>query len=247
LAHAKIQRRILRLWKGAKNMKRLSNTPSGGAALRARLRLAFMVCLLGFSFGCTAVKLPSYTGQPVERYPNVQIKNGLAVATHPLTDKRESKNYFGLDLVSADILAIYVSVENRSPSSNFILLPERTSVRFGSDKEYAPFGSPRPKAGPKGGPDRYAVFATIFTVAAPLVFADEKQELDAGAINFHLFEEEFSPTTLAPAGQAWGFVYFQIPGLQKESRPCVFHFEGIETKSRAMVPYDFALEINRKE
>ena len=71
----------------------------------ASLWLALLIAILMCSAGCSAIKLPSYEMRPPNYYANVQVKNGLAVAIHPLIDKHECKKYFGVDLMSADILA----------------------------------------------------------------------------------------------------------------------------------------------
>ena len=46
-----------------------------------------------------------------------------------MTDKQEVEKYFGANLVSENILPVFVVVENRSESSSFLLSKDQISFR----------------------------------------------------------------------------------------------------------------------
>ena len=91
----------------------------------ARCVLGWLLVAVLLSEGCSTKKLPEHPTQPLSSYPYSEVKDGLTVAIQPLTNPQESERYFGTDLLSSGIFAVFVSAENRGSPSTFILLKER--------------------------------------------------------------------------------------------------------------------------
>ncbi|MFO0795298.1 MAG: hypothetical protein U0586_14705 [Candidatus Brocadiaceae bacterium] len=95
-----------------------------------RLKLVF-VCILSLTVlfnGCTTMRLPEHEGIPINQSKNSQMKDGLTVAIEPFTDEHEIKKYFSANLLNANILPVFVTAENRSTTSSFIVSKEQFSI-----------------------------------------------------------------------------------------------------------------------
>lgn len=218
-------------------------------------KLTISIIVLNFSTGCVPpVKLQPYNSQSIDLYKNAQNKNGLIVAAYPLVDEKESIKYFGFDLTSNNILAIYVSIENRNSFSRFTVCHDKSYLSFHDNERTLP-GSASPKSGNEG---RGLISASepLFFVApfmpatllvgAPMAFVGQKQWMDAQSIKFNFHEQELSSKTLPPQGKTQGFLYFQIQNIKNYFFTFTFHFEAIEMKTKELVEYDFPLLINQK-
>jgi hypothetical protein len=211
-----------------------------------------------------AVKLEKYTAMPANSYSNIQNKNGLALAVHPLINDKESEKYFGFDLISKNILAIFVAAENKNPLSSFIISADKFFMSCDEDEKIPPASS-----SPYSGNEAEAKAAKLFNaandiafgsvvgtlfvplapaallVATPLGISGEKQMLDSRAISFNFSEQEFVTRTLSPSGRAQGFFYFRVFFIRKESLNCVCQISVKDTITKEDLEYDFPLVINK--
>jgi hypothetical protein len=159
--------------------------------------------------GCT-LRLPDYPVRPASSYPNRFSQELVEVAIHPITNKAESNKYFGTDLVSRNVLAALIVVDNHSSSSlvldpahcQLVGLPDR------ADDEQLPG---------KTGAETVMVLSTV---AISLVggIIGTKMIADSENIKANIHARELRRQTLSPGESAQGFLYFRIPD-KREKRP----------------------------
>jgi hypothetical protein len=157
--------------------------------------------------GCSTVKMADFESKPFDKYTYSQIKDGLAIAIHPISNKEESKKYFGTDLLSANILALYVIVVNRESSTEFLLLKDRVSLRqsehlLGSASNSDSVGSP------EAGEDVIIVSAFFLF---PMIFVGAQMVTDAFEVKHNFIKKELRSATLSPNESTKGFLYFSLP------------------------------------
>ncbi len=89
--------------------------------------ICFLTTLL--QTGCTKMQIPDYPILPFEKYEyTISTLDGLNIAVHPIFDEEESSEYFATDLLSSNVLAMFVQIENNNPISSFIIYRDRISL-----------------------------------------------------------------------------------------------------------------------
>jgi len=194
--------------------------------------------LLALTYGCTTLQLPLYTSPPIDRYENVQVKGGLAVAVHPLVDEQEIKKYFGMNLLAAGILPVFVIGENRHASSSFLLLKEGISLTAAGVPDRPADGIDKPQSEANAKSVGYAALA--LGVNYVLVVIAAKRISDASVINLNFKAQEFHTRTLSPGQTAKGFVYFRLPEDGKLPKQSAVWLEALEAMSREAKRFKFS-------
>ncbi len=206
-----------------------------------------IVTLLALTSGCASTPkgLELYEPQSVDSYKNLQIKDGLAVAIHPILDGEESKKYFGADLPSDNIFPVYFVAENRHPSSKIVLFKSSIVLRTeqfeatrAPDKP-APAQVRRGNSGSAGLVELASFYPPILILALPFALASAVDRGSAQDITNHLRTQEFQSRTLAPGQVARGFLYFQLPTDAKLPGRWTIHLESLEVVSQKITRFEF--------
>src|ERR1017187_7148030 len=163
--------------------------------------------------GCTTMSVTPLTTGNADSYTQHEQKNGLVVGIHPMTDKREIKDMFKINLLDKGLLPILVVAENQSPAASFIIAKDKVSIL---NEANGTTSSSQRKKVTSGGGEALAItggilVATGSLVAAPLLFTGMQKASNASVIEFNLADKEFYSGTLGPGEKAQGFVYFQFP------------------------------------
>lgn len=170
------------------------------------------------------MKVTPLTTGSADSYTQHEQKNGVVVGIRPMTDKREIKNMFKVNLLNNGLLPVLVVAENKNPAASFIIASDKVSilneangttsssqrkkVTSGTGAALRDTGSVMVAAG--------ALAAPLLVVGAPLLFTGMQKASNASVIEFNLADKEFYTWTLGLGEKAQGFVYFQFP---KDSRP----------------------------
>lgn len=206
-------------------------------------RLGFaLLALAALCFtGCTTLQLPDFPNRSVEQQPHKAFQDGLAIGARPITDKNESKEYFGVDLLAADILAVAVTVENRSTDSGFILEKER--FRLGD----VAVGAGRSKG--KLGDETAALAlgtAGVALLSPMLIPLSAKMGSDARIIRHNFVTKELQATTINPGRAVQGFLYFPLPNQAASDNDFILHLEALELRTRQYKSVEIPLHLERK-
>lgn len=193
--------------------------------------------------GCSTLHLPDYEAQPINNYSNFQVKDGLTVAIHPLTGKEEVLKYFGTDLLSSNILPVFVIAENRSSSSSFILSKERSTMKAGQLE--VDFGTDSSKAASESGGETVQMVGVLL-ISLPLLFVGAKMISNATVIKHNFVVNELQMKTLSPGKVTHGFVYFQLPEERLVLDQWVIHLEALDLRSKDIKYFDIEFEWERR-
>jgi hypothetical protein len=204
-------------------------------------KITHIVVLLALVNGCTTLQLPLYTPQPIHRYNNVQVKDGLAVAVQPMLDVEENEKYFGTNLLALNILPAFVISENRHASSSFILLKDRISLSAG---QHAVAGSPD-KARSEATAEAIG-WTSVALISFPLATIAVKMMSDATVVNRNFKAQEFQTKTLSPGQSAQGFVYFQLPQGVKLPDQGTIRLEALEAINKEVARFEFTFSSEGK-
>jgi len=209
-----------------------------------------LVCSLAFVFalsGCTTKVIPVYQAKSVSAYKLNSTKNGLSIAVHPITDPKESEEYFGIDLIKSKILAVMVKAENAVGSSSKTLSPEnfsfdRKHIGQSSTKASDEFGESL--VGEGVGLAGVASLMIIPIVSLPLVFVGMKMTSDATEVRHNLERKAFRSKTLSAGKQTNGFMYFKLP--EKELGPdemWVIRINARDMKNKETINFEFNMDL----
>lgn len=212
------------------------------------MTLTCIVILVALTSGCASkpLAITLYKPQPVDSYKNVQIKDGLAVAIHPILDGEDNKKYFGSDLPSNNVIPLYVVAENRHPSFNTVLLKDRIVLRTEQIEAARAPDKPAPaKVWRDSDPGPLALLMTyppiliITLISIPFILASAEDRRSAQEIIHHLKTQEFQSRTLAPGQVAGGFVYIQLPKDAKLPAHWTIRLESLEVISQDITRFEF--------
>ncbi len=164
-----------------------------------------------------------------------------------MTDRKEIKRYFGVDLIALNLLPVYVNAKNES-SSSFVVSREWVSLETGpSISAENPGGtqvrSQAQRAGSQAeaGATGFLVLAAITMPIGLIVFmpAINKMSSDASEITYHFATNELQMGTLSPGETAEGFVYFDLPESQDMPPQWPIHLKAHDLKSGESREFDF--------
>jgi len=207
-----------------------------------------LLALAAFGFtGCATLKLPDFPERSVAQQPHRAVQDGLAVGVHPITEASEAKKYFGVDLLAADILAVAITVENRSTDSGFTLEKERFrlgNVAAGAgrpDKESGDETAARAlgTAGLVGG-------VLVSPILISLIPLSAKMGSDAKIIRHNFVTKELQAKTVNPGQAVHGFLYFQLADQAASGNDRILHLEALELRTRQYKSLEIPLHWERK-
>ncbi|MCK5270152.1 MAG: hypothetical protein KAJ46_05175 [Sedimentisphaerales bacterium] len=194
--------------------------------------------------GCATLQFPDYSPQKSDQPQYSQVKDGVFIAIHPLVDKVEMEKYFKVDLLGDNILAVFITVENRTPSSSYIvskdhLLLENLGSGVNTDLENTQIGNDS-----KG----QAVMSLGVISAVVFIPIGAKMVSDAGMIRHNFLVKEIKTTTLFPGQQTNGFAYFKLPQQSKNDNLLMLEINIKEIESGATKTFNFTfdLAVNKK-
>ena len=146
--------------------------------------------------GCSTAT--PYNVLSVDSYTYSQVQDGLKIAIHPIANKSDCKKYFGMDLLSSEILPVFVVAENRNPTSSFIL----TNDQFTLSNADNPIIDQS-----KVGDESNLVTLNNILGGSLIVLSMINDKLEDQQ---SIAEKEFRAKTLPPGSSTSGFVYFQM-------------------------------------
>jgi len=152
--------------------------------------------------GC-ALRMPAYPVHPASSYANRISHDAVDIAIHPITGASESKRYFGTNLVSRNVLAVLVVVDNHS-SSSLVLDPTHCQL-VGLPDRAGDEQLPGKGAGQAVGVLSVAAISPLLSVVAM------KMMFDSENIKYNLHVKELARQTVSPGKSAQGFLYFRLP------------------------------------
>jgi len=209
--------------------------------------LALTLSLAILQAGCSTMHLPNYEPQGYGHYKNSQVQDGLAVAIHPLTDKEESEKYFGTDLLSGNVLAVFVMAENQSPGANFLISNRQFSLRA-EKQDYKGAATYEGSSETAGQATMLVGALLLYPVAVavlPMLFAGAKMISDSTEIKRNFAVKELKTRTISPGEGTHGFVYFQLPANGAVPHRLSVHVEVQELKRKGPVVFDLPFEWKR--
>jgi len=210
----------------------------------SRYMFARLLAVMILLEGCATTKLPEPETRPLNSYPYSQVKDGLAVAIQPLTNGQESEKYFGTNLLSNGILAVFVAAENHGSPSSFMLSKERFMLRAGQTEAYGVSG--RGQIEPGAGTAVAAVgnvgIVVVPVLALPILIVGSNMLSNEEVIKHNFTVKELQAKTISDGEETHGFVYFQL--LQGHAGPgqWTIHVEAVDLKSKDVKSFDFAFD-----
>lgn len=204
------------------------------------LRLkGILILLLILLNGCatSTLQFPDYSPQKSDQPQYSQVKDGVFIAIHPLVDKGEMEKYFKFDFLADNILAVFITVENKTPSSIYIVNKDHIILRGAGDGqdinlETTQIGNDLEKAQTVG-------MAGVFVLAPVFIPISARMMSDAGSIRHNFLVKEIKTTTLFPGQQTNGFAYFKLPQKSKDDNLLMLKINIKEIESGATKAFNF--------
>lgn len=204
-----------------------------------------IVALIGS--GCTAKRLPQYPFEPVAGAQGTgEIEDGLVVSVWSLSDAGESEAYFGKDLLAdAGVLALPISVENRSRGSSFMIDPDRIVLKDRT-RGKPDLDQVASYAAGKAVSTAGVVCVLLCPIASlALIPTGAKMISSAGERRHNFVCKELRTTTLSPGETAHGFVYFTCSGGDSAGSHATLHVEALDLKAHEWRSIDLPVAWNR--
>jgi hypothetical protein len=202
------------------------------------------ICVLMFSFplvSCHTMSVPQPKIAATESYPLKTEHSNLFVAVHPVTDKTENEETFRMNLLDKGILPLLIVIENRNPSTSFILAKNKiVLVNSGS-------GMPlKPKREKVTSETSGVIMALIgsLTLSPPLLFPGLKIISDAQIIEHNLSDKEFYSRTLDPGQKTHGYIYFQAPHVNATMNKYYVVVEALDSSTGEAIKFNFTISLN---
>jgi hypothetical protein len=156
---------------------------------------------------CSAYKFPTYSLDSDNQYGDSATKDGLFVAIRPLADKQELRKYFGVDLLSNNVLPLFVFADNRTTNASFVLMRDDFLLTQLSGDVLLQSNTVRSGTSPGG---HAIAFVGAATLAVPLLVVGTQMEQHAFAVKQNIIKNELRNQSISPGRSVSGFVYVQM-------------------------------------
>jgi hypothetical protein len=237
-----------------------------GVGRTARLILTLIPVLLT---ACATMELTTQEPRTADSCLQHSTKNGVTIGISPMTDVKEVKEIFKVDLLSKNVLPILLVAENHATRNSFILAKEKvliltevarsTNNAQQMDVASETGGKVLVQAGTALYSANYAtyMYTTInailtgtMSAAGPggaiLIlpeFGGMKLASDATVIQHNLADKQLYSRTLEPGQRTQGFVFFQHPEGKKLSGPQYIVVELKDAATGETIAFDFKLDL----
>ena len=208
--------------------------------------IAASILPLGLLFlisGCSTMSVTPLATSNADTYTQHEQKNGLVVGIHPMTDKREIKDMFKINLLDKGLLPILVVAENHSASASFVIAKEKVFVLNANTGSAS---TPQTKAVTSGTAGT-AVAVTGVVLGGlgggALMIVGAEMASKATVIQYNLADKEFFGKTLGSGDKAQGFVYFQFPEGSLSSGNYHVVAEGRNPATGEATMFDFPVNL----
>jgi hypothetical protein len=200
-----------------------------------------LVTMIAFLAGCSAKRLPDYSPLPAHQYSQKETLGDLTVAIYPMTQETEIKEYFGMNLLSADILPVTIVVENRNPELHFILRKDEIKLVNQSTQRFDRSNNPE-TVGSSTGEKTVGAIALLSPLAAGMMIG---MISNAAEMKRNFAMKEFQQATISPGETKSGFVYFQLP--KPEASPIQWRFEiqAMDVKNKNPLTFTYVFDWKR--
>ena len=151
----------------------------------------------------------SYPDPPIREFSEYNLTsegNDLRIAIYPITDKRESKKYFGKHLVKSGLLPIQIIYFNDSPDRIYTVLKEEISYSVGD--EIGLVEQPNDKF--KGTAGKTLGIASAIAISPIGLLTGGALSARANSLRHNLSKKELRDQSLAPGGSTSGFIFVPI-------------------------------------
>ena len=199
--------------------------------------LAFILLAALFTVGCGSVQFSEY---PVEHQKGkcIQSNDGnIAVYAESINDKTQCQKYFGTNLLSRQILPVFVYIQNLSGEKTYLIEEGYFSLK-GTSKSSLNTENEQSVVGA-------AVFAGI--LAAPIislpvvVIVGGKAITDVARVEQNFNEKQFKRKTLSPGREAYGFVYFHCSKETPLPQNLILEVTILDIQSSEKIKHQFDL------
>lgn len=187
------------------------------------------------SYGCAMMQLPDYPKTSPSTFNNAKTEGNLCVATRALTNTDDLKQYFGADLYKDKILPVYITVENKSKSSSFLVSSDSISVQHNKSSDNMAKGH--------GSVSGVSSTGNVLQVFGGLSGAfGVKLTSDATVVKENLASKALYSHTVSPGKSVDGFVYFTMPNDRTPLADLTLAVQVKELGSDVMHQFIFTLE-----
>lgn len=199
-------------------------------------RFAVVVVLLSLAVSNGYCK--SYPDPPIRAFSEYHFKsegNDLRIAVRPITDKRESKKYFGKHLAKSGLVPVQIIYFNDSTNRIYTVLKEKIMYAVGEDASPAeqPDKNFHSKAGKTLGVVSAVAISPIGLLASGALYAR------AESLKHNLSKKELRDQSLAPGGSTSGFIFIPID-KEQSGLPIRLWINGFSDDNGESV-HDFSL------
>jgi hypothetical protein len=183
----------------------------------------------------------------LEQYPNAPSnllgktpsRNGVSVAAQPLLGEKESKAYFGVDLIKNDILAVHITVRNDNANKSYLVPADSLQIT----QRNAVDNVNTPEDGDQQAGEAIGV-ASVVLISPALLAVAVQQLSDASIIKENFEAQKFRTTTIDPGETVGGFSYFNWAKVEMIDSPelCL---KLVDTVENASFPYCLEVAVRR--
>ncbi len=211
------------------------------ADVAAKRLLVMAAAMSALSTGCGTMEVTALKTQGAAAYAQHAEKDGVTIGVHPLTDRKEIKETFRVDLRESGLLPILLVAENHHASASFILAKDKVYVL--NEATQATNTSQQTKVASETGGQAAAALG-VAGISLPLVVVGLKLASDATVIQHNLADKEFYSRTLGPGQKAQGFIYFKYPKGTSLAGAYRVVVELKNSSTGAVTPFDFKVNLN---
>lgn len=152
--------------------------------------------------------LEKFPEPAVTSFVRATSSNEVSVYIKPLLNEKDYKKYFGTNLIDKGILAIYLSINNSSPETSYLVPAESIKLSIKDFNRQSYYSTKEDEKNPLGIPFRE------LAVASAIINLVVQQYSDATIIQENFKSVRFRTKTIDTGKSASGFAYFNLTDIR---------------------------------
>jgi hypothetical protein len=185
------------------------------------------------------MNLKQYPDPSMSLFENTRSVNGVLAFAQPLLDGNEAKEYFGVNLLEKNILAVYLLIKNDNPNVSFTIPAESIYISKAENKDLAN----NPEKDSQDAGEALTIAAVLLGGPLFVVLAGP-QFSDASIIKENFEAKMFRTKTIDPGQKASGFSYFNWQHFKELDKGNIC-FELIDPLAGKSFPFCQNIDLRR--
>ena len=213
----------------------------------SKICLFLLILFCFFSFGCTTANIaPDFPVKKCAEYLSCQVKDGLQVGIHVITDNITAKQYFGTDLLAKGIIPVLVVAENHNNSLSFISPYDKPEISLAPHNKKPETKIAIPDSGIMASDSAKKAVYEREIPGLIFEFVDYGPTEKSVSVQQNIILKSLKKKTLSPGEKQSGFLYLSLPAKIDQNVQLLITLNAMNLSLKKIEAFNFIFKLPKE-